>query len=747
MAPAPERIAARRPAPCTAPRPRPRRAAAHLLLALLALTALGPALGPGTASHGGSPLVEVEYVVRAEDPALLREGKVQVTWKASGFQGHVSAFCLQTDNHEYTVEDFGPLTPGGTWESHPTTGDTAAGRPECPKGYRAVVTGKNEVQASFTLDVDRQAFSACACEFNSHLNEQWGVIKAEALALPFSYAFFAPQPTFRATVKVLVPPGWSSEAPWKRLGENHYELPGTGTGSPLPRGFFVVGRFSPEHRDETASIGKEFVYVRLAGELRSKDSLFDYLKKATPYYQGVYGDVTGDRILVVSAGPPMFTGGLGSTDSLFVHQNGSEETIAHEYAHVWQRFQTIDVQGQSSIWVNEGDADLHGALSRFVTETSPGFTLAKLNQEFRESYDKHSREPNFQQPLTSAAYGNPFEQVAYKKGMFTLIFLDQEVKRVTNQSASLNEVLRELNAYYEAVVANRSGERRMTNQDVLEVVNRVVQRHSNVDMKGFFDRYVLGSDWPPYREVPAEVPVTFDALTVTPAVAEPGEPITVRLNATNVRDSPQTRNVELVVDDKVVQQRSVTLGPLATVPVSFTINLTAPGGHTARVAYLRQDFRVLTPALLQVEAAEPVVVPQEGVPFELAVALRNTGETAGEATVLASLGGTTREAQVRVPGLGTATARLDFLVAQEATLPVEVVVRNGPQTVTHSTTVLVGPRDRDGDGVPDRDDAFPDNPALSEPSVVNDLRNKAPGVEGVALLAALGAGLLLARRR
>lgn len=733
----------------------PRRPLASLALLALLLPALPGS--PTGAEAQGVPAVQLEYTVNVL-PNLLDQGKVEVWWKATGFRDRVSAFCLQTDRHEYAIEELGPST---VWENHPQDSDPAKGRVECPQGYRALVQGQDEVQASFLLDVRKPAFSACGCEFNSFLGPAWGVVKAEALAIPFSYAFFAPQPAFHATVRFLLPEGWSAEAPLGQVGPNVFELPGDG--APLPRGFFALGSFTRELRDERASIGREFVYVRLAQELRGKDTLFEYLKKATPYYQSVYGNVTGHRILVISAGAPMFTGGLGSTDSLFVHHNSSSETIAHEYAHVWQRFQTVDNPagpGGSSIWLNEGDADLHGALSRVVTETQPGFTFARLNAEFKDAYDEHVAEPEMQQPLNAAAYGGTFEQVAYKKGLFTLVFLEQEMRRLTRDAAGLNDVLRELNKHYDEVVVERPGEKRLTNDDALGVVNRVVQRHANLDMLNFFRLYVWGNTtdpcpgkgspdpgcWPPYREVPPEVPIVFEGLQVEPEVVEAGGSIAVRVLATNVRSGTEARSVELLIDDRTADRRTISVGSLQTVPVSFAVPGGGPGPHTARVAYLRADYRVLTAAALVVESIRPTAPPQAGVAFELAVELRNAGETPAQATVDAVVEGQQRLTEVRVPGAGTARATLPFLVAREGPASAEVVVRWGNQTLAASAILTIGPRDRDDDGVPDRDDAFPDNPRLSEPGVVNDVRNRLPGLGPLAAMAAMAAAVALGRR-
>jgi hypothetical protein len=716
-------------------------AAGLLLLAGLA----GPLLAPGPARAAGEgPTLELTYLVNLEDPGLRQQGIAQLTWRATGLQGHVSAVCLHTDDHEYDIDptSFGPQPP---WEYHPRDVDKAQGRPECERGYRALVGDGDSVQATMRVDLRRAAFSPCRCEYNSYLANAWGVVKGEAFALPFSYSYFNPQPAFHAVVRFQLPPGWSVEAPWTRLSPEAFELPPGGP--PLPRGFAALGQFTAElDTNARDSVGKTFVYVRLAQELRDRAGLFDYLEKATPYYESVYGNVTGSKILVVSAGAPMFTGGLGATDSLFVHQNASRETTAHEYAHVWQSFQTIGQAGESSIWLNEGDADLHGALSRFVTETQPGYTLEALRDEFRDAYDKYSRDPDQRQPLAAAAYGEEFEQVAYKKGLFTLLFLDHEVRNLTGQRYGLRDVLAEMNRVWNEDISQQTGERRASNEDVLRVVDSVVQRSSNVEMRPFFDAFVWGTRWPPYVDAPAEVPVVFSGLSVEPRAVEPGGTVTVRVLATNVAQQPETRAVELLLDDNVTASRTVTVPSLQATPVIFTVPAGPPGAHKARVAYLEGSYRVLTPANLSVESVLPEGQPQAGVAFDLVVRLRNSGESAARASVEAVLGSDERVAEVVVPPTTVGHALLTFLVPQESTQPVEVLVRWGHESVTSSAQVRVGPRDRDGDGVPDAQDAYPDNPKLAEKSVVSDLRSSMPGPGLVALAAGLGLAAYLRRR-
>jgi len=703
--------------------------------------------------------VRLTYILDATDVTLRSVGKVKVTWRAEGFEDRVTAFCLQVYGHDYPIDThtFGPRPP---WEDRPTDSDERKGKPACPEGFRAMtdnLAGK-PLEARFELDVRKGAFSACGCEFNSYLGTAWGIVKAEALAIPFSYAFFEPKPAFTATVRLLLPSGWRGEAPWLPAGENAFTLPGGGdpTVPPLPRGFIALGRFDSEPHAAEA-LGKEFVYVRLADEIKDRATLFTYLEKATPYYQSVYGDVVGQRVLVVSAGAPMFTGGLGATDSLFVHENSTLETIAHEYAHVWQRFQTVGEAGRSSIWLNEGDADLHGALSRFVTEVEPGLTIDKLNSDFLAQYNKASKDTKLQAPLAAAAYGERYEQVAYKKGMFTLIQLDSEVRRITGGGAGLREFLRGLNQEWDRIASERTGDLRLTNTDALAVLNKVVQRHANIDMLNFFKAYVWGNAtdqecspgcWPPYAELPPEAPVVFDKLGLSPEQPVAGEPLTVTVEATNVRSSPQDRDVVLLIDDAEAETKSVHLGSQERATLTFTTPSGAPGTHTARIAYLTEDYRALVPARLRIDLVEPVTRPEAGVSFQLAVDVANDGEAGAVAVVQAQLLSQRRDTQVRVDGHQKERATLSFLPQDEGTAEIRVAVGWANQTALESVRLTVFPRDRDHDGTPDKADAYPDNPKLAEKNVVNDARNAVPGLGAGLVIAGIGlVGLAAVRRR
>ncbi|HVL88154.1 MAG TPA: CARDB domain-containing protein [Candidatus Thermoplasmatota archaeon] len=710
--------------------------------ALLATAALGAVLlsalwlaGDASAARE-STVVALAYNVDVTQPTLLDQGIVQVTLEIRNARDRVLNFTLRTATHEYAVlRLFNDL--GGTLRQH-------AG------GWNFTPTSD---VASFMYEINVRKPATTPSEYNSWLSPAFGVVKAEALSIPFDYTYYCPVgwtggqpcpgPNFTAAVTFRLPAGWNVEAPWEATGPGQFVLPaGDAIRGVLPRGFVALGPFSGESQERA---GKTFVYARLSGELADRSVIFDYLEAATPYYASVYGNVTRDKILVISAGAPMFHGGLGSTDSLFVHQNATLKTIAHEYAHTYQMFQAHNVAGASTIWINEGDADYHGAISRFVA----GFlSLDLLNAELRSEYENRTQDPNRGEvALTSPVYGADDQQVAYRKGMFTLAHLGSELSGATNGRATLATIMTALNQeYVENISRNTSRLPRVTNDDMLRVVNRLARSDGVlVDFSTFFDLYVFGPTYPPFREVVALEDIVLEALRASPSPALPGQPVQVTVEARNRGPTAAERVITLRVGGQVVGTQTLSLGIGESGSARFVWTPDEPGDYVLEAAYLQRILPVLVPAEFAIVGMDPTpTFPMALRPFDVVVFVRNTGQAPGEALVRVNIGETERTAALSIPGGVTARASVAFTLPEAGEY--EIAARlDGSEAPPRRQTLRVDELDSDGDGVPDARDAYPHNPNLWESNPVNDVRNATPAWESLPL--AVGFCALLLRRR
>ncbi|MBI4394053.1 MAG: hypothetical protein HY556_09705 [Euryarchaeota archaeon] len=556
--------------------------------------------------------VAAEYEVEVLDAA---KGLLEVTLTLKN-PGVLREIDFLTADHTFTVSDVRSPT------SDPFTFD------DTDAGYRLKVDDETE---TVVWKVLARKGASRAGEYNAYLGPDWGVLKGDAIGVPFSYSYAdtaAGPPEFQTTVRFTLPTGWTVAAPWKKIGITAFELPGNDGN---PRGFIALGPFSPV---EAERAGKTFSYVVLgAGYAGGSEELFDYVEAATPYYLDVYGPVTGEDILLINAPDPMFRGGLGSEDSLYVHDNVSLKTLAHEYAHVWQRFLTIDATPRSpeldwgraeivngtSLWLNEGDADYHGPVSLFVTNF---WTRKQLDDHFKDVEKKAMKDENgLYYPLTKAAYGTALEDVMYNKGAMTLNYLDSILKENTDGAVTLDAFLRVMNKKY--------AEKKVTN----EIGRRELENMTQRGFGSFFNSFVYGQDYPPYVAINTNQTLVLEDLAVSPEPALPGDELTITLTVSNAGSSPVIREIAVNVNDTLLGTADVNVLPGERQSFPFKLLAQSPGTYVVRAVYLSHEFKVLVPAsfILENVSLTPDAV-EAGEEMKLNFTFVNRGETAGTLT-------------------------------------------------------------------------------------------------------------------
>lgn len=689
---------------------------------LVALALLAPAFAP-PAVGAEERVLTWDYTVTVDDPA---SGTVDVAIRFGNLKGLVDRLGFLTESHQYTITD----VKGVGSEVRPAPGGV-------------VLNVANDVETlAFTVSVNRAAFKAG--EYNAYLGPDWGVFRAESLALGFNYSYVEGTPfRWAATVRWDVPAGWSAEMALPRASgvERAFRLP---EGEVLPRGFVALGKLDVA---TAAGAGKEFRLATIGEKLSYEADAFPYLEKATPYYAQVYGPVTGSVLLAIAAPSPMFRGGLGGTDSFYVHSESDLRTLAHEYAHAWQLFGTVLDPGAASVWIAEGDADYHGAISLFVTEY---WSLDEVNEFLRGFSQEATKEPFRSTPLVDATYGGDKEDVAYHKGALVLHALDTLMRERTAGSGvvGIDAVLRALNEAHDQRVDEDDAAARqarlspVTNSEMLAAVNEAVATSAFVDFAPFFTQYVHGKQYPAFSPVVRAENVAFTNLTIAPDRALATGNVTATVRVENRGFVPATKLVPLFLDGVRLGARDVTLDVGESENVTFTFPAGETGEHHVRAFYLEATYRVLTPPRLAIARVATVPETAEaGKPVEVLVYVRNAGELTGEATVsvradsFRDVGAATREVA------GNLTLAFPFTVTFDSSGRHDLVLTLSADgralaSVDHALDVL--PADSDGDGVRDPLDAYPDNPRLQEKSVAGDARNLVPGIGWVAVLAVIG---------
>ena len=225
-------------------------------------------------------------------------------------------------------------------------GDTATWKPQGPEAslhYEFVI---NEQKASGRYD--------------SLLTDDWAILRSDKLVPPIS-ATVAKGLTARAELQFELPSGWSSAAPYATTSENrnHYHIVDPGRRLPRPKGWLIIGNIT-SRQDIVAGVDVRVAAPAGQGE-RLQDTLA-FLAWTIPDLKAVFPEFP-ERLLVVTAGKPMWRGGLSGTRSLFMHSErplisgNRTSSMIHELVHV----ATGISGGKDADWIVEGLAEYYAA--------------------------------------------------------------------------------------------------------------------------------------------------------------------------------------------------------------------------------------------------------------------------------------------------------------------------------------------------------------------------------------------------
>ncbi|MBD0326310.1 MAG: M61 family metallopeptidase, partial [Pyrinomonadaceae bacterium] len=257
--------------------------------------------------------------------------------------------------------------------------------------------------------------------------------------------------------------------------------------------------------------------------------------------------------------------------------NNAIDTVAHEFFHVWnvKRLRPVELGpwdftrplNTRSLWIVEGITNYYGhlmqrrariwndkeflqTLSQVVTgvENAPGSRLmsaeeSSLSAPFLDGAP-HAQRTNLSN--TSVSY--------YFKGEVLALVLDLLIRGRTGGRASLDDVLRRM--YDEFYIKSPTATYYLRGRGYTpEDFERVVREVAGTDFHQFFERYVRGTEMPPYDEALA---VAGLRITREPAQQAYTAGITLdpandtSLKITNVRNNSPAENAGLDQGDVLV---------------------------------------------------------------------------------------------------------------------------------------------------------------------------------------------------
>jgi predicted metalloprotease with PDZ domain len=300
-----------------------------LLAALIALAAWQAPVAAKTArTH-----YDLDYSVRfAPDTGLA-----QVSIKLTPGTGAVTRLVLDMPEARYTeVRGDGKVTRKGANVTWVPPADAAG-------------------TLRFNYRVNKQRRSG---GYDARMTDDWVIVRGDNL-FPSARVRATVGAESKARLRILLPKGWTgADTAFPRdVDRRYFIVDNPERNFDRPVGWMIAGQVGAR-REQLGD-----THVSVAGpkgdEVRRNDMLA-FFNGLIPEFRDAFGTLP-QKLLVVSAGDPMWRGGLSGPSSLFLHadrplisENGTS-TLTHELMHVITRIRGADADD----WITEGLAEFY----------------------------------------------------------------------------------------------------------------------------------------------------------------------------------------------------------------------------------------------------------------------------------------------------------------------------------------------------------------------------------------------------
>jgi predicted metalloprotease with PDZ domain len=268
--------------------------------------------------------------------------------------------------------------------------------------------------------------------YDARITDDWAIVRGDDL-VPAQSVRTTRDADSRARLHFVLPKGWSNaDTPYVRSSRgNDFVVVNPERSFDRPVGWVIAGDVGTRRED------LEGVHISVAGpksgDVRRLDML-SFFNGLVPEFHKAFGKLPS-KLLIVSAGDPMWRGGLSGPRSLFLHadrplisENGTS-TLTHELTHVITRIRGAD----GDDWIAEGLAEYYSIeLLRRAGLLSEA--RADRAHDWMRDYGKKVK------TLTSDRSRGP--RTARAVQLFAA--LDKEIRTRTKGKRSLDDVVRAL---------------------------------------------------------------------------------------------------------------------------------------------------------------------------------------------------------------------------------------------------------------------------------------------------------------
>jgi predicted metalloprotease with PDZ domain len=219
--------------------------------------------------------------------------------------------------------------------------------------------------------------------------------------------------------------------PYGSVGELRYTVDDPQRKFDEPAGWMLAGKIGS--RNEKIA-GVRVVVAAPAGDSARRQDMLTFLKFTLPRMQEVFPDLP-PRLLIVSAGDPMWRGGLSGPASMFLHSDrpliseNRTSTLLHELAHI-----ALGLRGdEESDWIVEGLAEYYS----LETLRRSGSISTQRHKDALQRLAQWAKR-------STTLFGKSSKGATTARAVLAMHAADAEIRSATGNEASLDDVARKL---------------------------------------------------------------------------------------------------------------------------------------------------------------------------------------------------------------------------------------------------------------------------------------------------------------
>lgn len=266
--------------------------------------------------------------------------------------------------------------------------------------------------------------------YDSRMTADWAIFRAERM-MPRASVTARRNLRSRATLEFEVPQGWAVATPYGSVGELRYTVDDPERRFDQPEGWMLAGKIGSRN-EKIADV--RVVVAAPTGDSARRQDMLTFLKFTLPRIQEVFPHLP-PRLLIVSAGDPMWRGGLSGPASMFLHSDrpliseNRTSTLLHELVHI-----ALGIRGdEESDWIVEGLAEYYSleALRR------SGSISAQRHKEAMHRLARWAKR-------STTLFAKNSNGATTARAVVALRAADAEIRGATGGKASLDDVARKL---------------------------------------------------------------------------------------------------------------------------------------------------------------------------------------------------------------------------------------------------------------------------------------------------------------